>query len=676
MPFGPLFAPSIALSLLKPALTRRGISSQTFYFLIPYAERVGLRFYNAIAYHESLPLGKLAGEWVFSGEVVGGGAEDIQSYVDKVLRDRGHGLNRSRKVSQRVIDRVLGEREKAGAYLDLCLEEILRDKPRIVGLTSTFQQQVASLAMAKRIKAASPETFIIMGGANLEGAMGAETVRQFPFIDAALSGEGDVVFPELARRLLDGASIEDLPGLRTRAGVEQEFSEGHFDNTPPILDLDTLPEPDFEEYVEQFHKSRFFRDWQPRLVFETARGCWWGERSHCTFCGLNGATMAFRSKSPARALAELESITERYPGYDLHTTDNILALDYFESVLPVLARKKTRVGLFYETKSNLKKEQVRLLRDAGIIAIQPGIESLSDSVLKLMRKGVSGLQNIQLLKWCKELDLEAAWNVLCGFPGEDPSEYERMAEIAPLLTHLPPPESIGRIRLDRFSPNFFDSERIGFTRVRPLESYRHVYRSLPDEAVHNLAYYFDYDYRVPQDPDDYAAALNYAVWEWRQGHAESALFSIDSGDHLMIWDLRPVATQFLTVLSDLERRVYLACDAISYGRQLAAALSCREEDVAAAATALTGRGLMLRDGERLLSLAIPLGEYSPPPAIVDRFHRAARMVGEKSRDRILIPWNAKPAPPAERRRKQVRKPRPLEASRFVIESNYVIVQPN
>ena len=46
----------------------------------------------------------------------------------------------------------------------------------------------------------------------------------------------------------------------------------------------------------------------PTLLFETSRGCWWGAKSHCTFCGLNGETMAFRSKSPRRALDELEQL--------------------------------------------------------------------------------------------------------------------------------------------------------------------------------------------------------------------------------------------------------------------------------------------------------------------------------------------------------------------------------
>ena len=116
--------------------------------------------------------------------------------------------------------------------------------------------------------------------------------------------------------------------------------------------------------------------------------------------------------------------------------DNILDLKYFKTLLPELARQGARVSLFYETKSNLKKDQVRLLRDAGVTMIQPGIESFSDEVLKLMKKGVSGLQNIQLLKWCKEIGVEPLWNFLLGFPGESPDEYQRDGR--PRRARLPP----------------------------------------------------------------------------------------------------------------------------------------------------------------------------------------------------------------------------------------------
>ena len=35
-----------------------------------------------------------------------------------------------------------------------------------------------------------------------------------------------------------------------------------------------------------------------------------------------------------------------------------------------------------------------------------------------MRKGVTALQNLRLLKWCAEIGITPAWNLLYGFPGE------------------------------------------------------------------------------------------------------------------------------------------------------------------------------------------------------------------------------------------------------------------
>ena len=171
---------------------------------------------------------------------------------------------------------------------------------------------------------------------------------------------------------------------------------------------------------------------------------------HCTFCGLNGQTMTFRSKSSRRAMEELTCLSERHPGSRVELTDNILDIGYFKDFLPALAARPEGPRLFYEVKANLKKEQLKMLRAARVMRIQPGIESLSDPVLKLMRKGVTALQNIQLLKWCKELGVQPGWNLIWGFPGEPPDEYVRMARLVPLLTHLRPPYGSGMIRLSGY----------------------------------------------------------------------------------------------------------------------------------------------------------------------------------------------------------------------------------
>ncbi len=209
----------------------------------------------------------------------------------------------------------------------------------------------------------------------------------------------------------------------------------------------------------------------------------------------------------ARARRAARTWRRHYPGCDIQVVDNILDLKYFKTLLPELAERKLNVSLFYETKSNLKKEQVRLLRDAGVLTIQPGIESFSDKVLKQMKKGVSGLQNIQLLKWCKEIgvhaDLVPADRIPAANHRRTTSRWRTCRRASAICRSRLASTSI---RLDRFSPNFNEAGQLGFTKLRPLPFYEFLY-DLPEPARYNLAYYFAYDYKVPQDVARYADPL-------------------------------------------------------------------------------------------------------------------------------------------------------------------------
>ena len=639
MPFGELFSPSMGLSLLKGALNRDDVASVIRYFGLPFARRIGRPLYFDLSTDDRLSARQLTGEWLFAASLFDRTAEDDEQYFDDILRCRsGWVIEDVAPLHPATIRRLAENRRHVEPFLDECVEEVLALRPRLVGFTTVFQQHVASLALARRLKARAPNVTIVFGGSNCEGVMGAETVRQFPFVDAAVSGEGDLIFPEIVQRVLKGSPLAGLDGVKTRATVRREFLFGSFDNAPPVRDMNALPYPDFDDFFDEFNATGFKSTWQPRLFFETSRGCWWGEKRHCTFCGLNGQTMEFRSKSGARALEELTFIVERHPGCDIQVVDNILDMRYFNDFLPALAASDLEVELFYETKANLKKEQVRALRDAGVTSIQPGIESFSDNVLTLMRKGVTTLQNIQLLKWCTELGVRPYWNVLWGFPGEPPEDYERMAAIVPLLTHLVPPIGFGGLRLDRFSPNFFDAAKLGFTNVRPLPAYHHVY-PLTAPAVANLAYHFGFDYAREQRVHDYIGPLLTELRAWKSLKGESTLFHADVDGKLAICDTRPAARAAVAVLDDLERFLYLQCDSIADVRRLAdvahaEGFEATEETIVARLEPLCAKGLMLRDGRRYLALAVKLGTYKPSRAAKRALRDTAR------RDAALCPKDA------------------------------------
>jgi ribosomal peptide maturation radical SAM protein 1 len=611
MPFTNLFTPSIGLGLLKAGLTRIGVSCRALDFHLRFAELVGQDTYHSIegkTYPEHL-----VGEWVFSESLFQHPKNsDLENYVREVLEVHTVDVPDEPIYSRAFLDELVGAIPKAKAkvedFLDECLHTVLSHKPRIVGFTSMFEQHLAALSLAKRLKSHRPDCCIVFGGSNCEGMMGTETFRQFDFIDVLVSGEGDSVFPEIVRSVLASKPLPAFQGVSYRQRQALQLADQPPQNTPMIREMDKLPIPDYDDYFEQLRASSLKHTKKPILLFETSRGCWWGEKLHCTFCGLNGATMAYRSKSAERAMDELLYLTDRHPGCGINAVDNILDMKYFKTLMKLLAEGKYDFGLFYEVKANLKKDQLRLLRDAGISTIQPGIESLSDNVLRIMRKGVTAMQNIQLLKWCAELNMKVIYNIIWGFPGESPDDYTKMINLIPLLTHLRPPVGAGTIRIDRFSPNFNTHRQLGFGELSPFPAYQYVY-PLDPEAVFNLAYYFvpEYETLVPESFN--IRGLTYEIRNWKQTYERSELFFMDKGSQLLIWDLRPCAKEPLVILDEHDRLVYMACDE-SRTRQQIRDIWCRtsplpldEIRLKDTLDTLVEQTLMIREGEQYLSLA-------------------------------------------------------------------------
>jgi ribosomal peptide maturation radical SAM protein 1 len=612
MPFGPLYQPAIGLTSLKGVLRQQTDHSvEILYLTIKFAEFVGSEPYSEI--QTGNPYVDLAGEWIFSHHLFDGQNRLYADYIDDVLRRQSRLNNRQTIVPDAHIDLLLRVAEQVDPFLDAALDDVLGRMPRIVGFTSTFQQHVASLCLAKRIKQQQPDIFIVMGGGNCEGAMGYETIRQFPFVDAVVSGEGEIIFPRLVNDVLHGRSIDMLQGVFTQTNLEFVNVNGQFLGAPTVSDMDGLPVPDYDDFFVQMKGGIFQKTRQIRVLYETSRGCWWGERQHCTFCGLNGETMAYRSKSAERAIDELKQLTERYVDYPVWVVDNILDMKYLNTFIPDLAALDLDLELFYEVKANLRKNQLQAMRYAGIKHLQPGIESLNNHVLKLMKKGVSWLQNVQLLKWCKELGITVYWNIIWGFPGEHPDDYAMMAANVPLLHHLQPPVGSAQIRLDRFSPNFNNAEEYGFINMRPAAPYFYIY-PFEQAILNNLAYHFNYDYREPRDVRAYTADLSYEVRCWRHWFTESDLLAVDLGEVLLIWDFRQVAHQPLTVLDSIQRVLYLACNQIQNKRQLAPLLDAHDvsaHDIEVMLRPLVEAHLMAQDGNSYLSLAVDLAVYAP-----------------------------------------------------------------
>ena len=595
MPWGALDRPALGLSLLKAAAERSGYACDVHYLSIPFAERLGLDTYRWV--YGDLPHVAFAGEWTFAEALNGPRHEADRLYLEEELDGRW-------RLGAERIARLRSVRAAAAPFLDWCMEAVDWARYDAIGFTSTFEQNLASLALAKRLKARWPHLWILFGGANWEGEMGRELHARFPFVNIAFSGEADETFPRVIEAIADGGeALAAIPGLSIRAR-----DGGSLATAPPrpVADMDGLPTPDYSDYFAALARSGTAAEVVPTLLIETSRGCWWGAKSHCTFCGLNGQSMSFRAKSGPRALAELESLTAQWPIGTVSVVDNILDMKYFTSFFPALIEADLGLDLFWEVKANLSRAQVAMLARAGVRRIQPGIESLSTRLLGALRKGTTALRNLLLLRHCREHGVSVDWNVLHHIPGERAEDYRAVRRMLPAIAHLAPPAAHGPIRLDRFSPYHADPGAYGLSRVRPVPAYAAIY-PFDEAGLSRVAYYFDFDAQptgAAQERDSMLAEV--AVW--MRDPDPGTLTAFDDGRAIRLVDGRRNARNRTARLSGPARTAYLACDSIASVESIQARIARDHPGLSAAATrALLGRmeeaGWMVSDGDLHLSLA-------------------------------------------------------------------------
>jgi ribosomal peptide maturation radical SAM protein 1 len=626
MPFVPLNQPSMALGLLTSALRIAGISARSMFPCLWFAEEVGLDVYSFISD------GKqefLAGEWVFAGAAFPEFEPDHDAYLTLVFGAAvSQGLALRSGFANDAASTLRRARAQAPGFIDAAARRVLASKPKIVGCTSTFMQHCASLAILRRIRELDPTVITLLGGANCEGAMGAAAKRCFPWLDFVVSGEADLLVADLCAALLEhGRDVaqETLP-----FGV---IGPNHpclaNDAATPrvsVAAMDRSPIPDFDDYFAAVRDSALAEYISPGLAIETSRGCWWGKVHHCTFCGLNGGNMDFRSKNPDRVLWELDYLASRHGVRNFNIVDNILDLAYINTLLPRLAAAGAPYELFFETKANLRRPQLECLNAAGVHRVQPGIENMHDEVLKLIDKGTNAMQNVRLLKWARELGVFITWNFLWDVPGEEDAWYGEMAEWLPLVSHLQPP-GVERIQFHRFSPYHFRAANFGLE-LTPHPMYSYVY-PLNSADLSAIAYYFHDDRRasvgseLQRRPHLKQVMRTIGLWNkaWGQGgfgedpvDPPVLLLTLDEPDRMEILDTRACAIAPRYVLEGLAVRVLRTC---TEAQTLTALTEQFGERVQKVAEALVARKLLLALGGRYFTLV--LSEMGRIPDSLEEF---------------------------------------------------------
>ncbi|MBW2307073.1 MAG: radical SAM protein [Deltaproteobacteria bacterium] len=217
--------------------------------------------------------------------------------------------------------------------------------------------------------------------------------------------------------------LESKEPLNAVPGVYYMDEIGVRDTGPPgiVENLDELPFPDFSAFrMNQYNDGV--------LPILATRGCSWG---HCVFCSDPSAVTCafrFRKRSTEHVMAELSHQRDRYGMRRFIFLDEEVNADMDSWVALLEAMVREKLGVIWigalQSVKGLRPEILRLSYKAGMRAIAPGLESGSQRVLNLMRKGTTVERNAALIRNAHSAGLNVRVSILYGFPGESADDLE------------------------------------------------------------------------------------------------------------------------------------------------------------------------------------------------------------------------------------------------------------
>ncbi len=291
--------------------------------------------------------------------------------------------------------------------------ELERLQPDVIGVTSTTLTYKSATEIVQAAKKACPNSLTIMGGPHVT-VVDDQTLSEQPELDIIVRGEGERTLLELVDKFSKSnmKNLDDVLGITFRKNGKIIQTP----NRPFIQNIDDLPYPAFKHF--DVNKYRIFG--KTYLPVITSRGC----PFQCTFClASKMCGRGFRARSPKNVVDELEFLRDMFGADAFSFYDDTFTFDR-KRARDICKEMKTRkLDLQWDCRTRvdrISKEDLAVLKDAKCQLIHFGVESGSQKMLNLMKKGTTVEQNALAIKWAKAAGISVAISVVVGYPGETP----------------------------------------------------------------------------------------------------------------------------------------------------------------------------------------------------------------------------------------------------------------
>ena len=305
-------------------------------------------------------------------------------------------------------------------FFESLVKSVLDFAPQVIGFSVQSTSKFFSLELAALLKQKETSSPIIFGGPLVfKNCYGADILKDYSFLDAISFTEADESFPVFLSSYEQSSNIQAVPGFAVRLGSGKVLSS----ETPSSVDnLDELAYADYSDFR--------FEDYTKKLIpISTSRGC----INHCSFCSESTHWRRYRRRSAQNIIEEMKVQLNRYPQInEFWFNDSLINGDMkmLKELCDLIIQNnlKIRWGGQAMVRKEMTPSFLLKMKAAGCQVISYGVESGSNMILNLMRKGYTAELAERVIRDTHETGIETIFNIITGFPGEDEASFYETKE--------------------------------------------------------------------------------------------------------------------------------------------------------------------------------------------------------------------------------------------------------
>jgi radical SAM superfamily enzyme YgiQ (UPF0313 family) len=291
----------------------------------------------------------------------------------------------------------------------------------VIGLSfiAGYYQYRKALKISESINLAKKRPFYIIGGHG--PAPEPDFFLNKTKADVVVIGEGEITIVELLSALADRKSLKDIKGLAYLDGNTVVINE----RRPLIKDIDSIPMPAYELFpIEHYRLLRMPHASNSDFVMPllSGRGCTF----KCTFC--YRMDEGLRPRSNGSIIEEIKLLKKNYGITYIAFSDELLmsSVERAQSLCEDFLREKLDIKWDCNGRLNYAKPEIlQLMKRAGCVFINYGIEAMDDDVLKNMHTALTTKQIIKGIEATLESGISPGYNIIFGNIGDSRATLQK-----------------------------------------------------------------------------------------------------------------------------------------------------------------------------------------------------------------------------------------------------------